>query len=152
MKRWVLAMMLLMLGTASAQAAEFSWHDANGASHSLTEFRGKSVLVHFWASWCPPCRAEMPELVRWLKMHPEVTIVPVSMDTSPEAARKFLDSQEIDFPVLLTGSREAMKMGVRGLPTTVVVDASGQIVASFVGGRDWSDEEFSNEILASLKP
>jgi len=149
--RWMAAA-LLLLASMPAQASDFKWMDNKGITHSLDEYKGKPVLVHFWASWCGPCRQEMPALTTWLKMHPEVTIIPVSLDNSLEDAQSFLDENHFDLPAQLTDSAQAMGMGARGLPTTVAIASDGSIVARQIGTLPWDDQTFSDNILGMLKP
>ncbi len=150
----IVAIMLfvwLAMQASAAQAAELQWIDQNGAMHSLKEYQGKAVLVHFWASWCGPCRHEMPLLTRWLKQHPDVTIIPVSLDDSMADAQKFLNSNHFDLPAQLTDQAQAMSMGARGLPTTLVVAADGDIAARQIGALPWDQKEFSDTVLGFLK-
>jgi len=132
------------------QAAELQWIDDTGRLHSLAEYKGKPVLVHFWASWCGPCRHEMPLLTTWLKQHPDVTIIPVSLDDSIEDARDFLTSNRFDLPAQLTDSSQARALGARGLPTTLVLNADGDIAARQVGALPWDKKKFSDTVLGFL--
>ncbi|MDX8407140.1 MAG: TlpA disulfide reductase family protein [Mariprofundaceae bacterium] len=137
--------------TLPVRAADFSWMDDKGAIHQLDEYRGKPVLLHLWASWCPPCRAEMPELAAWLKKNPEVTVIPVSLDNSLEDAQVFLDDNHFDLAAQLTDSSQAMAMGARGLPTTLVISANGEVKHGFIGARDWQDKSFTDGILSEFR-
>ena len=142
---------VIMFITLPAQAADFSWMDDRGTIHQLDEYKGKPVLLHFWASWCPPCRAEMPELTAWLKKNPEVTVIPVSLDNSLEDAQTFLDDHHFDLPAQLTDSSQAMSMGARGLPTTLIISANGDVKQGFIGARDWQDKSFTDGILGEFR-
>ncbi len=142
---------LALLLSVPAQAADFSWMDDKGTIHQLDEFSGKPVLLHLWASWCPPCRAEMPELTSWLKRHPEVTILPISLDNELADARDFLARHHFDLPTLLTDSSQAMRLGARGLPTTIVIDARGKVRQGFIGAQDWTNPDFSEQILRHFR-
>ncbi len=151
-KKFVIMLFVWLAMQATAvQAAELQWIDQSGAPHSLAEYQGKAVLVHFWASWCGPCRHEMPLLTRWLKQHPDVTIIPVSLDDSMADAQKFLNSNHFDLPAQLTDQAQAMAMGARGLPTTLVVAADGDIAARQIGALPWDQKEFSDTVLGFLK-
>jgi len=153
--RWInrlaIAVVFTMIAWVPAHAAQLQWVDHNGAPHSLAEYKGKAVLVHFWASWCGPCRQEMPLLTAWLKQHPDVTIIPISLDSSLADAQAFLDEHHFDLPAQLTDSDQAMGMGARGLPTTVVVAADSSITARQIGALPWDNPEFSDTILSMLK-
>ena len=75
-------LLLLLLAPGIATADSFRWVDDGGKLHSLEEYRDKAVIVHIWATWCSPCRSEMPELSAWLQAHPDVIFLPVSVDES----------------------------------------------------------------------
>ncbi|MDX8405785.1 MAG: redoxin family protein [Mariprofundus sp.] len=150
--RWTAAALLCLFASMPAQAADFKWMDNQGKTHSLEEYKGKPVLVHFWASWCGPCRHEMPALTAWLKEHPDITIIPVSLDSSLEQAQAFLDDHHFDLPAQLTDQSQASSMGARGLPTTLAIAADGSITARQIGTLPWGDQDFSDKILVMLKP
>ncbi len=152
MPKTIISLILLLFIWNPAQAADFSWVDDQGTIHQLDEYKGQPVLLHMWASWCPPCRSEMPGLAAWLKKNPEVTIVPVSLDRSLEDAQSFLTDNHFDLPAQLTTSSQAMRIGARGLPTTLIISASGDIKQGFVGARDWQDSSFTDAILKDLIP
>jgi len=142
---------LMFFAWIPAQATELQWLDHGGKMHSLEEYKGKAVLVHFWASWCGPCRHEMPLLTAWLKKHPDVTIIPVSLDDNMEDAQHFLSENHFDLPAQLTDSSQAMALGARGLPTTLLLAADGSITARQIGALPWDEKEFSDTVLGMLK-
>jgi thiol-disulfide isomerase/thioredoxin len=148
--RWMISAVLTLFAWMPAQAVELQWIDHNGVPHNMTEYKGKAVLVHFWASWCGPCRHEMPLLTTWLQQHPEVTIIPVSLDDSMEDAQNFLTSNHFNLPAQLTDSSQAMALGARGLPTTLVVNADGDIAARQIGALPWNKKKFSDTVLGFL--
>jgi len=149
MKKIIMGFMLSMLMTVSAHAVDFQWMNAKGDIHVLSQdYKHQPVLVHVWASWCGPCRAEMPEMSAWLKKHPEVKIIPVSLDSNLATAQAFLTSQGIDLPALLTDQQQAGYLGIRGLPTTILINQQGQMIDRRIGMQDWSYPAWSNEVLA----
>ncbi len=149
-KHMLMFCLALLVFTMPADAGDFRWVDDQGVLHSLQEYRGEPVLLHFWASWCPPCRAEMPALSSWIHEHPDIPIIAVSLDRSPAAAMALMQRQEHPLPVLMTDSREATRMGVRGLPTTMIIDASGQPQQTYIGAQNWQNEKFLQQLRSGL--
>ncbi len=112
--------------------------------------QGKPWLINFWASWCPPCIAEMPDLNKaWEKLAPNnVGMLAINIGDDPEAIKAFLQKIPIDFPVLVGDTRGTLEnWSVRGLPTTIVIDSRGKVVFEALGPRDWQDEEFIAQML-----
>lgn len=133
----------------SAQAADFKWMDDTGEIYSLSEaYKGQAVVVHFWASWCPPCVAEMPEMSAWLKEHPNVKVLAVSLDHNLETAKSFLQQNHIALPALLTDNSQSGRMGVRGLPTTILIDQHGEVITGRIGMQDWKERTWTDQLLA----
>lgn len=115
-----------------------------GERLALSNLRGHPVVVNFWASWCGPCRAEMPMLVKaWHAYGPRgVVIVGFDVDDTPAEARRFLQEYHVDYPIVtVPDERVPRAYGVIGLPTTVFVDASGMIRARELGGFIGPDGE-----------
>ncbi|MCK5665942.1 MAG: TlpA family protein disulfide reductase, partial [Thiotrichaceae bacterium] len=109
---------------------EFALTDIKGQSHLLSDYRGKVVLVNFWASWCPPCIYEMPELKK-LKKHfanRPFEVLAVNVGEKKYKVRKFSKLINLDLPVLLdTDSNTYNKWGVKTLPTSFLIDSDGKI-------------------------
>lgn len=118
--------------------------DAGGRARSLAEFRGKTVVVNFWATWCEPCRDEMPSLERLrarLGGRP-FEVVAVNVGESPERVERFMRDVRISFPILFDREREtARSWQVRGYPTSYVVGPDGRIRYYYVGELDWASDE-----------
>jgi peroxiredoxin len=119
-------------------APDFSYLDSYGQSKSLSDWRGKPVLINFWASWCPPCRAEMPLLQAiYQDQAPRdngVQFLSVSIDEDPSQARGFMTENGYTFPFLLDINKSvAYAYNVYGIPTTFLIDANGVIKARKVG-------------------
>ncbi len=147
---WIL--LLLFFAWVPAQAAEFKWMDQHGDIHSLAEMKGKPVVLHLWASWCPPCQSELPEFAKWLNEHPEINTIPVSLDNNLKDAAAFITAKNITMPALLSDSTQAGKLGIRGLPTTLIIAADGSISQRHLGPRDWNDASFKQQITQGLQP
>ena len=108
----------------------------DGSHFDLTEARGQIVIIHFWASWCPPCRAEMPLLDRFALSHPGVRVVGVSFDRRRDIGDVRKAMTGLSFPTAMAAAGGVNGFGEpRELPVTYVVDASGQIIARFAGGH-----------------
>ncbi|MBU3028973.1 TlpA disulfide reductase family protein [Paracoccus marinaquae] len=119
--------------------------DPEGGSHSLADYRGKVVLLNFWATWCAPCREEMPSLDRLqTDMGGEdFQVVTVATGRNPPAKiDKFFEETGVrNLPVLLDPKQQlARDLGVLGLPVTVLIDREGREVARLIGDADWASE------------
>jgi len=132
---------LMMVAVPAASAIEFEWTDASGSVKSIADYKGKPVILHFWASWCPPCRGEMPELNAWSREHGDVALVVVALDREFADADAFLKSEKIGFPTLMGDMSAAMRLGARGLPTTLVIDSDSEIVKTRIGTVNWEGDE-----------
>ncbi len=145
MKYWITCV-LFIVTSISAQAAEFQWVDDKGRQHQLSEMKGKPVVLHLWASWCPPCQAELPEFSAWFNAHPEINIIPVSLDDHINEVTSFLSSNAIKIPALLSDSDQARGLGIRGLPTTLLIAADGSISQHLLGPQNWTDKSFTTQL------
>jgi peroxiredoxin len=131
-------------------APDFTLTDTRGKTHSLSDYRGKSVIVNFWAVWCAPCRKEMPAMQRaWEQTRDRgVMMLAVNWGDKAEAVDTFLEKIPVDFPVLLGGDKDmTAEWGVRGLPTTFVVDPEGRLAYRVDGERDWDEPELMEKVL-----
>ncbi len=117
------------------QAPDFALTPLDGASISLSQQRGKIVLINFWATWCPPCRAEMPEINAVAQAHPDQLIVLAINNAEEEArVRQFVSEFQLTFPILLDPDGSvANKYAVLGLPTSFFVDREGIVRAANIG-------------------
>jgi thiol-disulfide isomerase/thioredoxin len=118
--------------------------DADGREHALADWRGKTVVVNFWATWCEPCRDEMPSLER-LKARlggKPFEVVAVNVGESPERVARFTREVPVTFPILYDReSATARRWKVRGYPTSYVLGPDGRIRYYFVGELDWASDE-----------
>ena len=145
--------LILLFSYATADAAEsFRWLDNKNAMHTLEEYKGTPVLLHIWASWCGPCRQEMPEMASWMQSHPNITLIPVSVDDSKDDAVQFLRARGLDLPMLLTDGREAASLGVRVLPTTLVISGNGTVQRRLMGQQAWGSQAFSKALNMDMNP
>jgi peroxiredoxin len=135
--------------SVNSKAPDFSLKDAHGRSLSLSSLRGKVVLINFWATWCPPCKAEMPSMNR---LYNEIRnrgfeVVAISTDNSLSTIKDFLARNRIDFPVLFDETKLVTRQyHVFSMPTTFLIDRSGMIVEKFYGEEDWTDPVIRKKI------
>jgi peroxiredoxin len=131
-------------GTAQAATSEeradtapdFSLATLDGEQIALSNFRGQYVLVNFWATWCPPCRAELPDLVSYYESHADqgFMLIGVNEQEPPATVEAYLSQSQLEFPVVLDSDGRVMnRYGVTGMPSSFLVNPEGQIVRSWTG-------------------
>jgi len=128
---------LLFAITAAAEPVDYSLPDLQGATHSLADYKGKWVIVNYWATWCPPCQEEIPDLVDFHERHKDKDAVVIGInfeDIGKEQLVAFVDSFLISYPVLRSDPLPVTPLGpVPGLPTTYIIAPDGSPVARQVG-------------------
>ncbi len=114
-------------------APEFSVEVFDGATFTLSEARGTPVVVNLWASWCPPCREEIPDISAFAESHPEVQVIGVAVEDSERSAREFAAEIGASYPLAMgtTGFEDAYPN--LGLPATYIIDSNGTITDVFNG-------------------
>jgi peroxiredoxin len=127
--------------------------DLDGKVHRLADYRGRAVLVNFWATWCEPCRAEMPSFERLRASEAQrVTVLAVNLAEPESRIRKFLDATPVRYPILLDrDGTTARAWQARMLPATYVIGPDGKIRYRHVGELDWSSPEVRELLLKLLK-
>ncbi len=166
MKKWLCLVLVVLLvvsaGCRKAQplpqegspAPDFTLKDLSGRDVRLKDLQGKVVIVNFWATWCPPCRGEVPSMVKLNEAMAgkEFQMLAISIDEGgKEAVEGFFRDSGARLPALLDSEQKVSKMyGTTGVPETFVVDKKGIILKKVVGAMDWSDPQviqFLNEVI-----
>jgi peroxiredoxin len=117
------------------QAAPFTAQALDGDGEiALGDFRGTPVFLNFWASWCGPCREEMPDLQAFQERTPEVQVLGLAVNDDPSDSRRFAREVGVDFPLAIDRRGSiANEYSATGLPVTVVIDAEGRIASTWFG-------------------
>lgn len=158
-----IVLLAALLGSAAHAQALKPWNgptpalelaDLQGKMHRLQDYRGSVVMVNFWATWCEPCREEMPSMER-LRASLEgqrFVVLAVNLAEPPSRIRKFLDGVPVGFSVLLDQDAKASKAWqARMLPATYIVGPDGVIRYRQLGELDWSKPHVRSQILGLLK-
>ena len=135
-------------------APNFTFPDLNGQQVSLSEHRGKVVLVNIWATWCPPCRQEMPSMQKLYERFngENFEILAVSIDaTGREAVAPFVRTMNLTFPIMLDPKEVIRPLyGITGVPESFIIDKEGIVVEKIIGPIDWATPKvfrFFQELL-----
>jgi peroxiredoxin len=134
------------------KAPPFTVKDLSGRDISLSSFRGKTILLNFWATWCPYCREERGFLNSLHREYKEkgLTIIAISTDRSPEKVLSYVKSTPMDFVLLHDHSKDAAsRYGVYSLPTSFLIDKEGVVKHKLMGLRNWT-EKSSKKLIETL--
>ncbi|OYU19557.1 MAG: redoxin [Rhodobacteraceae bacterium PARR1] len=126
--------------------------DATDGEHALADWQGKWVVLNFWATWCAPCRKEMPSLDRLQAAMPELVVLPVATGRNAvEGIERFYAEAGVTALPVLRDPQSALarEMGVMGLPVTLIVNPDGEEVARLIGDAEW-DSDSAKAVLAEL--
>ena len=138
----------------SVIAESFSVREESGKLINASELKGKVVFINFWASWCPPCRAEFPSIQKFYEKYKgnnEIVFLTVNLDEDPAKGKLYLEKEEFSIPFLIPNGDIPTEYFSGSLPTTVVLDKTGKIRMHHSGMADYSKDSFYEEIDQLLK-
>lgn len=152
---WGLLISLSCLGLAHGQYEKTPWpsdqttppflfKDVNGREYKAESLRGKKVVLNFWATWCAPCKEELPSLQIFsdLQNPEQVLVLTINVKEPPSRAQRFMQNNQINLPLISDTQGEwAQKFGVKVYPTTLLLDTQGQIKWRVMGEVDWTSAE-----------
>ena len=132
------AVAALVLATTPAANLKFSFKDINGKKVSMSAFKGKVIVLDFWATWCVPCKAEIPGFIELQKKYGAqgLQIVGLSVDDTASMAKKYSDEMKMNYPILLAEGKEDILRAydpINSIPVSVVIDRQGRIVFRHLG-------------------
>jgi thiol-disulfide isomerase/thioredoxin len=151
----------LTMATAPLQLPDLAFEDANGKPKKLSDWRGRTVLVNLWATWCVPCRKEMPALesLQTSLGGPNFEVVAINIDTrDPEKPRNFLKEANLTRLAYFSDQKAKVFQDLKaigralGMPTSVLVDSQGCEIATIAGPAEWDSDDAIKLIMAALKP
>jgi thiol-disulfide isomerase/thioredoxin len=144
----VIALLLsagLFAAAMVSATADFQLEDIKGQTHRLSDYRGKWLVVNYWATWCPPCLEEIPELEVFHNNHKDkdAVVLGINMENiGDKALHRFVEDQFISYPVIKTRPASKSVFGrIMGMPTTYLVNPEGEVVARQEGGVTAQDLE-----------
>lgn len=157
MRALAILLLLVFLPTAALGQTQdvpsITLKDLRGRVHRLSDYKGKVVLLNFWATWCPPCRAEVPDLVRWQREYGKdgLQVIGITYPPTKRAnVRRFIRRHKVPYPVLLgTTDTKTLFIGGETLPVTVVIDREGNVRERIEGIL--LPEEFDEKIKPLLR-
>lgn len=130
-----------LLPSEPKEVADIAYYDCAGTEQKLSSLKGKVVVVHFWATWCPPCIEELPQMQKVLAgLGKGVVVLPVSLDRTTEVVQSFYDANGITLPLVMDDKGKAMRaLEIKGLPSTVIISREGKEIARRAGVVDWNN-------------
>ena len=130
----------------------------DGKNISLADMKGRILIVNFWATWCPPCRAEIPGFIELYSEYKDknVTIIGISVDSGDAVVKKFIESQKINYPIIMSTKKlqadyeKFINQRIKAIPTTIVINQKGEMANVYVGAPRNPKSVFEAEIQKLL--
>lgn len=138
----------------SGDAADFTLKSRSGKNLRLSDYRGQVVMLNFWASWCGPCRQEMPIMEKFYKRYKKLgfVILGVNVEEDSSKANGYLRDIRVSFPILYDNTNSTSKLyNVNAMPTTVMIDRNGKMRYLHEGFKSGTEKEYKKEIRKLLK-
>lgn len=142
-----------LLGAADVQAPAFSLQSVNGSPVSLAQFKGDVVMINFWASWCGPCRQEMPLLDSIYKQYKDMgfTLLGVNVEPNAQSADAWLKHTPVSYPILFDPKSQVSQLyQVQAMPTTVIIDRQGIVRYVHNGYVPGDENQYMNSIRSLI--
>ncbi len=150
--------LLITISCVSLSCAEistdFTLNDLDGRQISLSDYKGKVVFIDFWATWCPPCRASIPEVEKLYQEfadEEDVVFLGINLQEDKDTITKFMKKQEMNYPVLLSDNKVVSNYQIRSIPAFFIIDRDGEIYNKYVGFGPGVQENWKKDIKNALK-
>jgi peroxiredoxin len=151
---FLIAVPMLAAVAPNSVAPDFTLNAQSGKPVELTQFKGQVVMLNFWASWCGPCRQEMPLLDSIYKKYNKAgfTMIGVNVEPDSKTANDWLKQTPVSFPILYDTQSEVSKLyGVAGMPSTVIIDRKGNVRMIHRGYKPGDEEEYLSNIRSLMR-
>jgi len=147
----------ISLKDGGKQAPDFNLETIDGKNISLSDYKNTAIILNFWATWCPPCRAEIPDMIELQKEYGDknFTFIGIAVGDQLDRVKRFVENSGINYPIAMGNNSitsdygKFIKGGMRGIPATFVINTKGEVLGHFVGSR--SKEAFEQAIKDALK-
>jgi thiol-disulfide isomerase/thioredoxin len=135
----------LIPATQRKTLPDFTLEQLGGGTWQLNQHQGQIILINYWASWCGPCRAETPGIVRLARDTKGLSVVGISMDTGDRApVNSFVRQMKVDYPIAFPDPMSQMATGMVGLPTSILIDRKGRVAKTYIG--ETHENEFRTDV------
>ena len=137
--KYIISILLFLSGALAPPQPQLSFKDTQGNAHALSEYRGKIVVLNFWATWCVPCKQEMPIFVDIYRKYHDRGVVVLAASVDDSTTRKYISqfahTYKMEFPIFVDASFDTMREAGLGdaIPSTVFIDAEGNVVGRILG-------------------